>query len=101
MPRRTVLLYRWQVVAAFVALAVAFVVQGVLLNRLIDRNAAALVALCTLRYDLDLRISTSQAFLAEHPHGIPGIPLSVIEQGLANSIRTRAALNVLDCKEVP
>jgi hypothetical protein len=101
MPKRVVALQRWQVVVAFVALAVAFVVQGVLLNRLIERNATALTALCSLRYDLDLRITASQAFLAEHPNGVPGIPLSVIQQSLGNSIRTRASLHVLDCQEAP
>jgi hypothetical protein len=101
MPKRTVELQRWQVVVAFVALAVAVVVQGVLLNRLIARNATALTGLCALRYDLDLRITASQAFLAEHPKGIPGIPVSLIQQSLANSIRTRSALHVLDCQEAP
>jgi hypothetical protein len=70
-------------------------------NESMARNRTALVALCALRYDLDLRIATSQTFLDEHPKGIPGVPVALIQTGLANSIRTRKTLDVLECPPVP
>lgn len=66
-------------------------------NQNIERNETARIALCALRTDLDVRIVSSKQFLEENPKGIPGIPASLIRQGLANSIRTRKALSVLDC----
>lgn len=36
MPRRVVVLHRWQIAVAFIALTVAFVVQGVLLKQTIN-----------------------------------------------------------------
>lgn len=54
-------------------------------------------ALCALRNDLEVRVSTSQVFLAEHPHGIPGVPVQSIRDGIANQQRTIAALSDLDC----
>lgn len=59
----------------------------------------ALVALCALRADLDKRIASSERFLRKNPEGIPGIPASVIRQGLENSRRTRAALEILNCEK--
>lgn len=64
-----------------------------------EKNTQARRALCALRDDLDKRIEGSQNFLDEHPNGIPGIPASLIRQGLSNSRRTRETLEVLDCKE--
>lgn len=47
------------------------------------------LALCALRSDLDRRadsgereVRRSRAFLAAHPDGIPGIPASLIRQGI-------------------
>jgi hypothetical protein len=67
----------------------------------IDRNEQALTALCVLRADQDKRIESSEQFLRDYPKGIPGIPIAVIQSSLANSRRTRKALDNLDCKEEP
>lgn len=64
-----------------------------------NENHTALVALCALRHDLDLRISASREFLRIHPQGIDGLTAGLIRQSLQNSERTRDTLNVLDCKE--
>jgi hypothetical protein len=63
----------------------------------IAENSQTRVALCALRADLDKRIESSETFLAEHPQGIPGIPASLIRQGLVNSKRTRKTLEILTC----
>jgi hypothetical protein len=67
----------------------------------IDRNQQALTALCVLRADQDKRIESAEQFLRDYPKGIPGIPIAVIQSSLANSRRTRKALDNLDCKEEP
>lgn len=67
------------------------------LRQITTENSKARVALCTLRHDLDLRITASQDFLNKNPNGISGIPASVIRQSLANSRRTRLTLEALDC----
>lgn len=54
-------------------------------------------ALCALRTDLEVRVTSGQVFLAEHPHGIPGVPVQSIRDGIANQQRTIAALSDLDC----
>lgn len=49
-------------------------------------------SLCALKADLRQRVKDSEKFLTEHPHGIAGIPASVI----ANSIKgQRATLKAL------
>jgi hypothetical protein len=91
---------RWYAyVSALIALiaATSLIVVFFRADRRTDENATTLVALCALRDDIDLRIESSTKFLAEHPQGIPGIPASLIRQGLVNSKRTRTTLNVLDC----
>jgi hypothetical protein len=54
-------------------------------------------ALCALRSDLERRIASSQAFLREHPDGIPGIPARTIRDGIKNQERTIRALSRIDC----
>lgn len=55
-------------------------------------------SLCTLRGDLERRVDASIRFLAENPRGIPGVPVRVIQDGVANQQRTIAALRGLNCK---
>jgi hypothetical protein len=87
----------------YVLVFVAFVAGAVLVasfartGQKADQNATALTALCALRADIDARIEQSQQFLDANPQGTPGIPVSLIRTGLANSKRTRTALSVLDC----
>ena len=58
-------------------------------------------ALCALRTDLERRVATSEAFLAEHPDGIPGISPKVIRDGIVNQQRTISALSGIDCPKNP
>lgn len=71
------------------------------IGSLADRNAEnrrALLALCALEDDLERRILTTEQFLEENPAGIPGVPLSTLEQSLANQRQTLAAIAPhLDC----
>jgi hypothetical protein len=66
-------------------------------NRNMARNSTALIALCALRHDLDMRIASSEDLLVKYPHGFAGIPAAVIRSSVENSKRTRVTLNVLDC----
>lgn len=54
-------------------------------------------ALCTFRADLEQRVRSSEKFLAEHPKGIPGIPIATIRNSLDNQRRTIDSLNSLHC----
>ena len=58
-------------------------------------------ALCALRGDLERRVASSRAFLAEHPDGIPGISAKVIRDGLRNQESTIRALSGIDCPTNP
>jgi hypothetical protein len=69
------------------------------------------VALCALRDNINLsirdrekQIENSESFLRQHPHGIPGIPASLIERGIKDnqtslhaSERSAKALSVIHC----
>jgi len=77
----------------------------------IDKNATALTALCALRADLEQRIVSERrsilnsiVFLRHNPHGAFGFSRATIQASisaqrrtLANSVRTRRALESLDC----
>jgi hypothetical protein len=54
-------------------------------------------AICALRQDLVQRVTSSKQFLREHPAGIPGVPLAVIESGIRNQEATVKALASLTC----
>ena len=56
-------------------------------------------ALCTLRFDLQTRVNSGEAFLRTHPHGIPGIPGPTIAQSLAGERRTISALSIITCPQ--
>lgn len=55
-------------------------------------------ALCALRNDLQVRVTSSREFLAEHPNGIPGISGKAIRDGIANQERTITALAGIACQ---
>lgn len=57
-------------------------------------------ALCTLRHDLEKRAESSEQFLRDHPHGIPGIPAGVLRTSIANQRSTIRALATLRCPPV-
>lgn len=103
MPGRVVQVKLGHIVIAFVAVTVAFVVQGVLLVRLIDRADTSRDALCAQRQDLDQRITVQENLLNTHrgQKFIFKIPRSLIEAGLARDRVTRHNLEILDCKELP
>jgi len=54
-------------------------------------------ALCALRHDLEIRVSSGESFLKDHPNGIPGIPAKQIRDGIENQKRTIKALSALSC----
>jgi hypothetical protein len=54
-------------------------------------------ALCALRADLERRVESSQAFLVEHPGGIPGISVKTIQSGIKNQRATIRALQGISC----
>lgn len=59
-----------------------------------DRNTGAL---CALRQDLERRVASSQEFLAQNPHGIPGIPAAVLSKSITDQERSIVALSGLHC----
>jgi hypothetical protein len=54
-------------------------------------------AICALRTDLELRTQSGEAFLKEHPKGIPGIPPATLQQSIDNQKRSIKALSGLSC----
>lgn len=93
--------YRKVVIAVMVAGAVALgaVALGVSLLRSTNKDAnQTTTALCALRADLERRVDSGEAFLAEHPEGFADIPALTIRKGIADQKRTIRALSGLDCQ---
>lgn len=82
---------------AFVYFAVVTTQQNVLLQGEARAAARTETALCVLKEDLVTRNDASIAFLKDHPHGIPGIPVEQIQQSIDNQERTILALSLLEC----
>jgi hypothetical protein len=59
-----------------------------------DRTAGSL---CELRHDLERRVASSEAFLRDHPRGIPGIPAATLRTSVDGQRRTIRALSDLRC----
>ena len=76
--------------AVFLALVSVRISQN---NSLIHEGAQARKAICSLRHDLVQRIETGKNFLQSHPNGVPGIPSSVIQNGIKNEQQTITAFN--------
>lgn len=69
------------------------------------------IALCALRDNYDVGIAVrrseikrSQDYLRDHPHGAPGIPTAIVEQGIRTNqlalsvqLKNRKALDVINC----
>lgn len=91
----------WATVVLYVVLAllVGFVwISGVQQRDDIAQSANSTnQALCVLRADLEVRVADSIKFLADHPNGIPGIPVASIQQSIENQQRTVDALSGLEC----
>jgi hypothetical protein len=54
-------------------------------------------ALCALRGDLQERVRSGEQFLATHPRGIPGVPVTTLRTSIAGQRRTIVALSSLKC----
>lgn len=110
-PQKVIVLRRWQVASAFVALTAAFVAMGVILGVQVGHNrdairrvrqlerlgAQAHVALCTFKADLRERVRDGRRFLADHPDGFAGITAATIRQSLTNQQKTVDSLAELEC----
>lgn len=82
----------WNVIAPLLlgALLAFAVWQGVL-------NRQQGEAICTLRHDLEHRISQSNDFLDKHPHGAFGFSRAQIEKSINDQSRTIKALAGVSC----
>jgi hypothetical protein len=78
--------------------AVSMFLSALLFTRLATTTDRTNRALCTFRGDVRQRAATTAAFLADHPHGIPGVPLATLRQSLDGQRRTVKALSQLDCQ---
>lgn len=80
-----------------VAICVVFVALIGIVFYVWVREGQTRDSLCTLRGDLVQRVDDSRAFLASHPHGIPGVSAASIQVGIDNQQRTIDALSGLHC----
>lgn len=54
-------------------------------------------ALCSLRADLDERVTTGETYLKAHPEGFAGVSATQIQETIDNQKRTIEALSNLAC----
>jgi hypothetical protein len=54
--------------------------------------------LCILRGDLETRVAASRQFLLDHPQGISGISVAILQQSIDTQQRTIDALSGLECE---
>jgi hypothetical protein len=79
-------------------LIVGLVIFGILLlKRTNHATSRTTASLCALRHDLEQRVSDGEAFLIDHPRGIPGIPAKTLRQSIDGQRRTIRALRVVQC----
>ena len=101
--RRSLRLLTVTVLAVAAGLVVVFAVSWRSANdarRSLQREEVRTnAALCSLRGDLKRRVSTSEAFLVAHPHGIPGITAAQIQSGISSETRSVHALSLLRCAD--
>lgn len=64
---------------------------------LAKKGDQAKTAVCTLRDDLQKRISASESYLATHPGDVLGIPREQVMQSLENQKSTLKALETAGC----
>lgn len=60
-------------------------------------NHSSKQAICALRSDLESRTTSTKKFLKKHPKGIPGVPITTIQEGLHNQERSIKALSGVSC----
>jgi hypothetical protein len=73
-------------------LITATVVLYVVLAILTFQSTASM---CALKSDQKAQVATSQQFLVDHPQGIPGISVGVLQTGITNRKRTIHSLRFL------
>lgn len=95
-PSKPLHVVRWRLLGVWIAVFTAVTFWTIYHVRSDEAHTKA--ALCTFRADLIQRIEQSTVFLAEHPHGIPGIPAATIRDGIRNQQRTINALSSLHCQ---
>lgn len=83
--------------AALLMAAAAIFLSALLFTRLADTTTRTNDALCTFRADVQQRLDNTEAFLADHPQGIPGVPTATLRQSLDAQRRTVKALGGLPC----
>lgn len=88
----------WLSIGLYALLAVVIVVGFLYLRGASQENATARAGLCALRLDIERRVASSEDFLRQNPHGIPGIPAALIEKGIRDQKRTLVVLNVVKCE---
>jgi uncharacterized ion transporter superfamily protein YfcC len=76
-----------------------FVIRSADLARVQTQSERNVAAFCALRHDVERRIEDSQAFLDEHPNGIPGIPPEQIRDSLRAQRETVRALSIVVCSD--
>jgi hypothetical protein len=82
---------------ALLLAATSVFLSALLFTRIADTTARTNDALCTFRADVRHRAESTRRFLADHPQGIPGIPVGTLRQSLDAQRRTVKALSDLDC----
>lgn len=81
----------------FALITAAIAGEGLIIrsNRHVARETNK--SLCSLRAELERRVDSSRAFLADNPNGIPGITAATIRKSIRDTRRTIDALGELDC----
>jgi hypothetical protein len=105
MPQRLVTRRFWVRHRGVVGYLILMLVVFYLYNAQQDTNAdikhAAVLGVrthsgvCRLRDDIKRRVAQSEAFIASHPNGIPGISVKQLQIGVAGQRRTIRALRVI------
>lgn len=90
---------RWarRTFVALIVIGVTFVATAAVLYNLIEDNGRAADALCVLRSDLQVRVTSAEDFIRQHPEGIPGIPAATLKTSIVSQRQTIRALRDLNC----
>jgi hypothetical protein len=83
--------YRVVIAVALLLAASSVFLSALLFTRLADTTAR------TNNADVQRRAHDGEAFLRDHPQGIPGIPVGTLRQSVNGQQRTVRALSALDC----
>jgi hypothetical protein len=88
---------RYRIIAWRQTVTSVLIVGILLLKRTNHATSRTTASLCALRHDLEQRVSDGEAFLIDHPRGIPGIPAKTLRQSIDGQRRTIRALRVVQC----